>query len=123
MSNTEPLAPAYTYRAVAKRILDGDTAVIEADLGFEVFAAVHVRIRGVDTPELRAKDPKPGQAARVFLDALLLPASKPPVALLLRSYARSFERWVGDLWCMQAGEWRSVAEQIITAGHGVAIKP
>ena len=45
------IEPCYRYRAQLVRMLDGDTYVLDIDLGFRVRTEVEVRIRGVDTPE------------------------------------------------------------------------
>jgi len=109
---TAPTAPAYIYHGAAKRVIDGDTLVVTTELGFTVSADVTVRIRGVNAPEHN----KPGGAeATAFLKQLL--SDRP---LLVESYRdrQSFARWVCDLW---TGDGLSVAEQIIAAGHGVAV--
>lgn len=81
-----------------------------------MFAAIHVRIRRVNAPELTNKPA--GQLAQQYLNGLLLPAGGPPTPLLLQSFARSFERWVADVWCVQNREWVLVSDLIVTAGHG-----
>lgn len=108
-----PIGPAYIYRGKVARIIDGDTLLVTTDLGFTVSADVTVRVRGVNAPEHN----KPGGAeATAFLKQLL--ADQP---LLVQSYRdrQSFARWVCDLWT--ANDRLLVADQIIAAGHGVAI--
>lgn len=47
----------YEYNATVKDIVDGDTIVIDIDLGFEVILSNQkVRLLGVDTPESRTSD-------------------------------------------------------------------
>ena len=44
----------YEYNATVTEVVDGDTIVIDIDLGFDVvFTAQKVRLLGVDTPESR----------------------------------------------------------------------
>jgi endonuclease YncB( thermonuclease family) len=117
-------APAYTYRAQAVGVHDGDTFTARVDLGFHIRIDIHVRVRDVDTPELptKAKPSPAGTAAYEFLRKLLMPtpyAEENP-AFIVRSYKdqRSFERWVCDveLW-----DGSDLAGTIIVNGHGVRV--
>ncbi len=47
----------YEYHAKVTEVVDGDTIVIDIDLGFDViFTKQKVRLLGVDTPESRTSD-------------------------------------------------------------------
>lgn len=47
----------YEYNAQLKRIIDGDTIVVDIDLGFDVILKDQsVRLKGVDAPESRTRD-------------------------------------------------------------------
>ncbi len=108
-----PTEPAYIYRAKLDRIIDGDTAVFMVDLGFKTFSAVTVRVRGVDTPEVRGPTNAAGLAASRYSYNLLLGQQ-----LLLASYKdrQSFARWVCDVWLSNGDSW---AERLLRAGHAV----
>lgn len=41
----------YTYKALVKRVIDGDTYDVEIDLGFDVRIGERIRLLGIDTPE------------------------------------------------------------------------
>ena len=44
----------YEYKAIIKRVVDGDTVDVDIDLGFGViFANQRIRLYGIDTPESR----------------------------------------------------------------------
>lgn len=46
----------YEYKAIVKRIIDGDTIVFDIDLGFSAWIHdEHFRLAGIDTPELKSK--------------------------------------------------------------------
>ena len=48
----------YEYKAQVLRIIDGDTLVVNIDLGFDVW--IHnevIRLNGIDTPEVQTTDP------------------------------------------------------------------
>lgn len=47
----------YEYNATVTEVIDGDTIVIDIDLGFDVmFTNQKVRLLGIDTPESRTSD-------------------------------------------------------------------
>lgn len=48
----------YEYKATVKRIIDGDSLVLDIDLGFYMFMnETKIRLFGLDTPEMNAEDP------------------------------------------------------------------
>ena len=88
------IAPAYRYRAVCLRVIDGDTYEFDVDLGLHVH--VHARVRlylwsayEMNTPE--------GRAAQVVAAALLL---KPDAQLVIETHKdqQTFGRWLADVW-------------------------
>ncbi len=109
---TAPI-PNYIYRGICARVVDGDTYVIDVDLGYTAHVHVRIRLRDIDVYE-RSTDQ--GKAAIVYLRELLTPLGKPPMPLIIQSYkdARSFERWVADIW-LTNGE--SLAETLRKLGH------
>lgn len=120
---TAPAGPVYVYRAVALRVIDGDTFVARVDLGFEVDRRIHVRLRGINAPEHNRPG---GIESMVFLTELLLPDTRDPTLLLLRSYKdqQSFARWICDAWIPEDdGTATDVAGSIVMAGHAVEFDP
>lgn len=65
----------YTYKAKVKRVIDGDSVVIDIDLGFDTWLKDQsVRLHGIDTPEVRTKDlleKQHGQLAKAFVEKIL----------------------------------------------------
>jgi micrococcal nuclease len=48
----------YEYKATVKRIIDGDSLVLDIDLGFYMFMnETKIRLYGLDTPEMNSEDP------------------------------------------------------------------
>jgi len=58
----------YDYAATVEQVVDADTLVLEIDLGFHVHLRQHVRLAGLDAPELRAPA---GQEARDWVQGWL----------------------------------------------------
>lgn len=46
----------YQYKAIVERVVDGDTVVLNIDLGFTVRWKSSCRLWGINTPELNSKD-------------------------------------------------------------------
>jgi endonuclease YncB( thermonuclease family) len=48
----------YEYKATVKRIIDGDSLILDIDLGFYMFMnETKIRLYGLDTPEMTSEDP------------------------------------------------------------------
>ena len=65
----------YTYKATVNRVIDGDSVVVDIDLGFDTWIKQqNVRIYGIDTPETRTRDPLEkahGKLAKAFVERVL----------------------------------------------------
>ena len=61
---TRPTSSLYLYKAHIIEIIDGDTILINLDLGFEVFKQQRIRLANIDAQELKTKK---GQKAYRFL--------------------------------------------------------
>lgn len=70
------IAPPYTYRAEVRRIVDGDTVVIDCDLGLGIWAKNQImRLLNVHAPEMVGSDKLAGIQAKTAL------ADKLPVGI------------------------------------------
>jgi endonuclease YncB( thermonuclease family) len=101
------------------RVIDGDTVVVDLDLGWRVFKNLeHVRIDGINAPEIRTEE---GKRAADHARTLL----KPGDHVLVESTAKpSFERTVGKIWFWWPGDprERDFGEVMVAAGHAVWVK-
>lgn len=101
----------YVRRGRLLRVIDGDTVIALLDMGFWLTNTVHLRLLGLDTPELHDSNPEKrasAEAARIFVKSWFLDhehAVGLAVAawpLLIRTEkADSFDRWLADVWCQQ----------------------
>ena len=49
----------YEYKCEIVRVVDGDTVDVNIDLGFNTWLwKERIRLKGIDTPESRTKDPE-----------------------------------------------------------------
>lgn len=86
----------YIFKARVLRVIDGDTLVIDLDMGFETHTIKRVRLLGVDTPERG----EPGyNEAKAFTTSAVLGKD-----VYVQTYqADAFGRYLADVW-YQEGE-------------------
>jgi len=82
----------YTYKAYLDRVIDGDTLKLNIDLGFDTFIKETVRLRWINTPEIKTEG---GQKAKRFVTKFL----KQKNELIVRThYEDKFGRYLVDIW-------------------------
>jgi micrococcal nuclease len=118
----------FAYRAKLVRVVDGDTIQVTIDLGFRTLGEHMVRLLGVNTPEIRAKDKEERQKAqdakRFTLDWIEERSrvheiggglQEKPWPLILKSHkGDSFGRWLAKVWSADSGE--CLNDALIEAG-------
>ncbi|MBW1811413.1 MAG: thermonuclease family protein [Deltaproteobacteria bacterium] len=82
----------HTYQAIVERVIDGDTLEARIDLGFDVWRVERIRLRGIDTPELRTPA---GKAAKSFVVEEL---SQVPFIVLRTYKTDKYARYVADVF-------------------------
>ena len=105
----------YEYRAELVRVIDGDTIVVNMDLGLDVWVHdVHLRLRNIDAPEVRTRDAEEkerGLASKQYLENVL--AGHRHLVVATYKDKTSFNRYVADV---MAGEV-NVCPEMVRAGH------
>jgi len=61
----------YKYLATPTRVVDGDTMIVDLDLGFRITHRVWLRLAGVNCPEPRGEWAHHGRTCTEFVDRLL----------------------------------------------------
>lgn len=122
----------YEYYATYVRTIDGDTIVVDLDLGFSTWIRnASLRLLGVDTPELNSPDSavrEKAVAAREFTAATM--AKNPRVVVRTErtrsgGEVRTFTRYVASVQITKdhVGNPASISDLstwIVLCGHGVA---
>lgn len=112
----------YRYDAKVVRVIDGDSIVIDIDLGYGIWLTdQHVRLYGINTPEIRGEERESGLLAKSIVSALLTPGT----AIIIDSFrgrADKYGRWLAKVWYMQACEgnvYHCLNEELVLNGYAV----
>lgn len=88
----QPKSILYTYKAFVERVIDGDTLVVHADLGFQLSSRQKLRLRKIDAPEIKTKA---GQVTKRFLEI----AFKTCPFIVIKTYSTDiFDRYLVDVF-------------------------
>lgn len=118
--------------AVVVRVIDGDTLVIDMDLGFNIWQKSQiVRLVGMDaagkpTPFNAPELSEPlGKRAKAYLTSLIPPGTELVVETFKGRSKDVYGRWLAVCWIQsEMPEWPPVADlydlahQMAVAGHG-----
>lgn len=111
----------YTYNAKLERVVDGDTIHATADLGFDTWKRVVIRLDGINAPESRTKDlqeKSKGLAAKDRLEELL--AENGNEFILISLGVDKYGRCLGKIYLDNEQTSISINQQLINEGHAVA---
>lgn len=87
----------YEYEASLRRVVDGDTADLDIDTGFHHHAHIRIRLLGINTPELRSKNPTTKSLAIAAKNRLYQLLSDNPTFTVQTTKPDSFGRWLGNI--------------------------
>jgi hypothetical protein len=86
------ISDLYTYRAYLDYVIDGDTVVFYVDLGFRTYSRQKLRLRGIDTPELKTPE---GEKAKIFVQEILKKAK----IITVKTYRKDkYDRYLADIF-------------------------
>lgn len=111
----------YKYACKVLRVVDGDTVVVQVDLGFSVKVDIKFRLSSINTPELRGDQKEKGLAAKAEVERLLslgqvTVQSEKPVK------ADKYGRWLGTFFVQQGDVSTNVNETLIASGFAELYK-
>lgn len=120
----------YEYRCKVLKVVDGDTADVDIDLGFGiVLTDERVRLMGIDTPESRTSDKVEkvfGNASKSRLKELIGGKSGPILKTQINKDGEDmkgkFGRILGDfnVYYPVNDRWEMVSGILVSEGHAVA---
>lgn len=111
--------PYNTYRALCTEVYDGDTYTMLVDLGFHTYVTIRVRLKSVDTPEIRTKDPVEKQAGFSSRDRVKELILDQPCVIVTDKDTTSFDRWIAEVFYFgEDGAMIHLGQQLLDEGHG-----
>jgi len=120
----------YQYKVVSiDKVVDGDTFYLTIDIGFDLLKKVKLRLKDVNTPEIRKTDvegeKEAGLEAKAWAESLLRIWMRPSdggfVALESHEYKRGkFGRLLGDIISHQIH--RKDRDDTVTASLSIAMR-
>jgi endonuclease YncB( thermonuclease family) len=108
----------WTISATPIRTIDGDTAVMAGAIWPNLAATMHVRVLGVDTPEMRGPTLEAGRQAKAFTEAWL---GIEPVTLSIACTGQPPYDSFGRVLAVVTRNGRNLADDLIAANLGVVI--
>ena len=109
----------YEYNAKITSVYDGDTCTAEVDLGFEIKFKIKVRFYGIDTAELRSRDPKEkvsAYEARDYVRSRIL--DKNVVIRTYKDKKGKYGRYLGEILVInEANDLISLNQELIKLGY------
>ena len=113
----------YEYNAEVVRVYDGDTVRVNIDLGFGIFIRnTAIRLRGINTPEVRGDSKVEGYASRDRLIAILSSADNTCRVKTIKGNERGkYGRILGEIYVGSDEKgWTNVNQQLLEEGYAVA---
>ena len=111
----------YQYNITIDRVIDGDTVVVDIDLGFNInLYKQKVRLHGINAPESRTRDKEEkfrGLAAKARLKEIL----REREGRLESKEKGKYGRILGELFVKSpvSEKWDNVNKQLVKEGHAV----
>ena len=110
----------YYYRAELVRVIDGDSIVVDIDWGAKIWSKnAHLRLLGINAPELRGESRDRGIEAKEALAGMLTDA------LLVRTHKTGkYGRWLADVWTIDddGNKGLHVNREMVLRGHADAVE-
>lgn len=118
----DPAQFIFRQRVLAGHAIDGDTVVLDLDLGFHVnMASIRARLLGINAPEMHGVTAAAGVRSRDALQAYL-DGHTQIVSTTYRSRQEDhFGRWLAVLWVWQTSTrtWVNVNDGLVANGFAV----
>jgi micrococcal nuclease len=97
------------------RVIDGDTLILDIDLGMRIHTQQVVRLLGVNTPEIVGESRAAGLAAKEWVELELARHDK----LLIETHLDKNDKYGRLLATVWLSDNETLNEAIIADGHGV----
>lgn len=87
----------YEYKAICKRVIDGDTVVVDIYLGFHIiFHDQYLRLFGINAPETRGKSKVKGLKSKRWLKKRI--EGKEVIIWTIKDKKGKYGRWLATVY-------------------------
>lgn len=101
----------YHYKAYIDSVVDGDTAHVIFDLGFNIALYEKIRLKGINAPELKGDTLEAGEKAREYLRELVEGKQ-----VEIQTYGKDkYGRWLADVFL----DGENINQKMIDSGNAV----
>ena len=107
----------YEYKAIIRRVVDGDTVDITLDLGFDILYNNRIRLVGINTPESRTRDLEEKARGLAAKDRVLelCPVGSTVTVKTQKDGKGKYGRILGEIFVGDI----NVNQQLVSEGHAV----
>jgi micrococcal nuclease len=111
----------YCYLSQVKRVIDGDTVVLDIDLGCEIWLRNEAcRLTGIDTPEVRGPERPEGLIAKRWVEGKVAQYGTDCLIRTSKDKKGKYGRWLVEIWLGNSTE--SLNELLVQKGLAERIK-
>lgn len=105
----------YNYKAAVTRVVDGDTIIVDIDLGFGVWLKEQsIRLAKINTPEIKGSTRVAGLAAKDFLSKLIL---NKWVQIRTEKGQEKYGRWLATILLEEDKNLIDINHKMVAEGH------
>jgi len=101
----------FTFRAYLLEVTDADTLWVLIDLGFGFITRQHLRLRGIDAPEMNTRA---GLEAKRFVERELKKATH---IVITTTKSDKYDRYLADVFYTVNGKERFLNNRLLETGH------
>ena len=88
----------YKYKAIVRKIYDGDTITVDIDLGFGIWKKKQsIRLSGINTPEIRGEERETGLIVRDILREWI-PLGTEILLITEKDKTGKYGRYLGEIY-------------------------
>jgi len=109
----------YHYRAVVRKVYDGDTCTVDIDLGLgSWFHGEKLRLYGINAPEVRGVERPTGLRSRDFLRSQI--QGKEVILQTIKDKKGKYGRYLANIWLEdESGNLSNVNDLLVQQGYAV----
>ena len=109
----------YHYRAVVRKVYDGDTITVDIDLGLGSWIhGENLRLYRINAPEVRGTERQAGLRSRDFLRSQIM--GKEVIIQTVKDKKGKYGRYLADIWLKDySGNWVNINDLLVQQGYAV----